>query len=126
MPYELGLDIGCMEYGRDRLKSKKILILESEQYHYLKVISDISGQDIAHHSDDPEEAIIKVRNWFSRNNRKKVLPGATEIWMAFNQFNEYLFVKLESRFTSKEIAEMEIADYIKYFKVWFPAFRPGQ
>ena len=37
MPYELGLDVGASEYGGTRLKTKKILILETERYHYQKV-----------------------------------------------------------------------------------------
>jgi len=51
MPYELGLDIGACEYGGKLLKSKRILILETERYHYQKVLSDISGQDISAHND---------------------------------------------------------------------------
>ena len=31
MPYELGLDVGASEYGGTRLKTKKILILETER-----------------------------------------------------------------------------------------------
>lgn len=46
MPYELGLDIGCSEFGIKKFKEKKILILETDRYHYQKVLSDISGQDI--------------------------------------------------------------------------------
>ena len=37
MPYELGLDVGASEYGGTRLKTKKILILETERYHYQKL-----------------------------------------------------------------------------------------
>jgi hypothetical protein len=62
LPYELGLDIGCAEYGNKKSRSKKILILEREKYHYQKVISDIAGQDIADHNDDPETLIRKIRN----------------------------------------------------------------
>ena len=36
LPYELGLDIGCTEYGNKKSRSKKILILEREKYHYKK------------------------------------------------------------------------------------------
>jgi hypothetical protein len=37
MPYELGLDVGASEYGGTRLKTKKILILETERYHYKRL-----------------------------------------------------------------------------------------
>lgn len=36
MPYELGLDIGCAEFGLKRFRVKKNLILETERYHYQK------------------------------------------------------------------------------------------
>ena len=54
MPYELGLDIGCSEFGGKKFAGKRALILETERYHYHKVISDISGQDIESHNDDPK------------------------------------------------------------------------
>ena len=45
MPYELGLDIGASEYGANKLQRKRALILETDRYHYQKVLSDIAGQD---------------------------------------------------------------------------------
>lgn len=75
MPYELGLDIGALEYGNRKLKTKKILILETERFHFQKVISDIAGQDIENHSDDPYTLITKVRNWFSLNFQDFHLVG---------------------------------------------------
>ena len=117
MPYELGLDIGCMEYGNKRSKAKKSLILEKERFHYQKVLSDIAGQDIEHHNDDPETIIKKIRNWFSINSNED-LPGPTKIWVAFNQFNASLSANLKGQLTKKEIEEMQIGDYIKYAKDW--------
>lgn len=57
MPYELGLDIGATEYGNKQLRTKKILILDTERYHYQKVLSDIAGQDIASHNNDAQTLI---------------------------------------------------------------------
>jgi hypothetical protein len=87
MPYELGLDIGCLEFGSRKLKTKKILILETERFHYQKVLSDIAGQDIENHNDDPRTLILKVRNWFTFQRARKSYPSPTEIWVAFNQFS---------------------------------------
>ena len=42
MPYELGLDIGAAEYGNTKLKTKRALILDTERFHYQKVISDVN------------------------------------------------------------------------------------
>ena len=87
MPYELGLDIGASEYGTQKFKSKRILILETDRYHYQKVLSDIAGQDIENHNDDPKTLILKVRNWLSANSPGVIILGQSEIWIAFNQFN---------------------------------------
>jgi hypothetical protein len=123
MPYELGLDIGASEYGGKSLKSKRILILETERYHYQKVISDIAGQDIENHNDDPKILILKVRNWISANFAGVTIPGQSEIWNAFNQFNADLTTKLSSTYTAKEIEEMPIGDYIKFAKDWILNFK---
>jgi hypothetical protein len=94
MPYELGLDIGASEYGSTRLKTKRILILETERYHYQKVISDIAGQDIENHNDDPKTLITKVRNWFSAKFPDATIVGQSEIWITYNQFIDDLNISL--------------------------------
>ncbi|TXD51642.1 MULTISPECIES: hypothetical protein [unclassified Polaribacter] len=97
MPYELGLDIGASEYGSTRLKTKRILILETERDHYQKVISDIVDQDIENHNDDPKTLITKVRNWFSANFPNDTIVGQSEIWIAYNQF----IADLNNKFIAK-------------------------
>ncbi len=122
MPYELGLDVGASEYGGKLLRSKRILILETESYHYQKVISDIAGQDIANHKDDPKMVIKKVRNWISANRKNSVDPYS-QIWIAYNQFTEDLQTTLSEKYTEEEIAEMQIGDYIKFAKDWIASFK---
>ncbi len=126
MPYELGLDIGCMEYGGGRCTSKKALILETEKYHFQKVLSDISGQDIENHNNDPLTLIKKVRNWLSANNKVEVLPGQSEIWIAYNLFNSDLEINLGKTYTPKDIEEMPIGDYLKFAKDWIKAFKTNK
>lgn len=123
MPYELGLDIGASEYGSTKLKSKKILILETEKYHYQKVISDIAGQDIENHDDDPYKLITKVRNWFSLNSGNTRIAGQREIWNSYNQFVDDLISQLSDEYTSDELEEMPIGDYIKFIQDWLRSFK---
>ena len=113
MPYELGLDIGAAEYGNAKLKTKRILILEKEKFHYQRVLSDISGQDIENHDNDPITLIKKVRNWISVNS-PGLIPGKTEIWAQFNTFAKELNVNLSGSYTQQDIDEMTIGDYIKF------------
>lgn len=123
MPYELGLDIGAFEYGNRNLKAKKVLILETDRYHYQKVISDIAGQDIENHNDDPKTLITKVRNWFSANFPTQTISGPSEIWIAYNQFVDDLSTNLSSTYTTQEIEEMPISDFIKFSTDWISEFR---
>lgn len=122
MPYELGLDIGAIEYGSRRLKTKKILILETDRFHYQKVISDIAGQDIENHNDDPKTLITKVRNWFSANFPNKAIVGQSVIWIAYNQFIDDLNTSLSTSYTLNEIEEMPIGDFIKFSTDWINEF----
>jgi len=123
MPYELGLDIGACEFGGKILKSKKILILDTERYHYQKVISDISGQDISAHNDEPKTLILKVRNWLSSNTEDIVLASTNEIWIAYNQFIDDLTSILSATYTEEELKEMPISDYIKFTNDWIKKFK---
>jgi hypothetical protein len=113
MPFELGLDIGCFEYGGKKFRDKKMLILETNRYHYQKVLSDIAGQDIENHNDDPKILVSKVRNWFSAIDHIKAYPEPTEIWKAYHNLIKHLTNKL-----SGDIQEMPIADFIKLAKNW--------
>lgn len=123
MPYELGLDIGCSEYGNKKYRNKKILILETDKYHYQKVLSDIAGQDIENHNDDPKTLVLKVRNWFS-NIDNSTYPSANKIWIAYNQFNGDIIKTLTTNgFTSDEIYNMPTRDLIKYAKDWIIKFK---
>lgn len=123
MPYELGLDVGAAEYGGKKLKSKRILILETERFHYQKVLSDIAGQDIENHNDDPKTLVTKVRNWFSNNFQNRTISGPSEIWIAYNQFLEDLNSNLSEKYTDDEISEMPIGDFIKFSKGWINKFK---
>lgn len=123
MPYELGLDIGALEYGSGKLKTKRILILETERFHYQKVISDIAGQDIESHNDDPKTLITKVRNWFSANFPEKTIVGQSVIWIAYNQFIDDLNTNLSATYTDEEIEEMPIGDFIKFANDWISEFK---
>lgn len=79
MPLELGLFLGCKRYGGPAQKDKVCLILDKERYRFQKYISDIAGQDIHEHSEDPEKAIVAVRDWLCAASKCKKLPGGQAI-----------------------------------------------
>jgi molybdopterin converting factor small subunit len=124
MPYELGLDIGALEFGSKTLKKKRILILETDRYHYQKVLSYIAGQDIENHDDYPRTLVKKVRNWFSANFQNKTLVGHTVIWVAYNQFLDDLNTNLAAEgYTEKDMQEIPIIDFIKFATAWIKEFK---
>lgn len=117
MPFELGLDIGCFEYGGKKFRNKKMLILETDRYYYQKVLSDIAGQDIENHNDDPNTIVKKVRNWFSAIDNNKVYPEASDIWTAYHVFIQDLTLKIPY-----SISEMPVSDFIKFARNWIHQF----
>lgn len=78
MPLELGMHLGARFLGEAPHRRKRALILESEPHRYDRTLSDISGQDIAHHGGDPARAIACVRDFFNdyRSRASVPLPGS--------------------------------------------------
>lgn len=56
MPLELGIDLGCKAFSRSHAQ-KSLLIFDAEQYRFQKYLSDISGQDIQQHGNQPKSAV---------------------------------------------------------------------
>jgi len=63
MPFELGVDLGARQFGNTVLRKKKCLVMEAQPYRYQAALSDLSGRDINHHSNDPIKAVQIVRDW---------------------------------------------------------------
>ena len=118
MPFELGLDLGCRYYGSSRCKNKLCLILEREQYRYQRVLSDISGNDIRSHQNDPECLVRVVRNWFFVS-RGGPLPSARRLWDDYNLFQVDLKTSLDQlNFSDRDVLALEMAEYIDSVKEW--------
>ena len=91
MPFELGLFLGARKFGGKRQKEKSCIIFDSHEYRYLEFISDISGQDIKSHNNDPEEIITKIRNWLNTFEELRPIPGAEAI---IRQYKQYILQRL--------------------------------
>lgn len=80
MPLELGLFLGAQEYGSAVQKQKRSLILDSEPYRYQKFCSDIAGQDVRAHHDEPARIIAAVRAMLSTALQGRArIPGESRI-----------------------------------------------
>jgi hypothetical protein len=86
MPLELGVFLGARRYGQGRQKEKRCLIVDRELYRYRAFISDISGQDISAHQDDPLRVVRIIRNWLRNQAQDSTIPGGrilSERYLAF-------------------------------------------
>ncbi len=90
MPLELGMFLAAKRFGTGRQRQKVCLILDSTPYRYQQFISDIAGQDIQVHMNDPKEAITVVRNWLRGASPSSVFPGGAEIYRRFQHFEQEL------------------------------------
>jgi hypothetical protein len=79
MPLELGLFLGAKQFGGASHKEKRCLILDCDKFRYHEFISDIAGQDIQAHGNDPETLIAVVRNWLRGLSPDRPIPGGTAI-----------------------------------------------
>ena len=60
MPFEFGVFVGAARFGGREQRLKVCLVLDRERYRFQKFISDVAGQDIREHGDDPERAIAQA------------------------------------------------------------------
>jgi hypothetical protein len=116
MPFELGIFLGARHYGQGRQKEKLCLILDSEKYRYRAFISDISGQDIREHADDPLKTIHIVRNWLRNHSQKPGIPGGTVVGERYQAFRNELPEMCREALISEE--EMTFADYTAFVFQW--------
>jgi hypothetical protein len=119
MPFELGLDFGCKRFMGGVHAEKKSLILDEGRYRYQRALSDISGNDIAFHDANPENAVREVRNWFKKISPAQKLDSANKIWLDFNEFNTYFVIIIKQNQLNKEdIIKMPWSEYISYILEW--------
>jgi hypothetical protein len=87
MPFELGMDVGCKSFCATGSQNKKkvYLILDTEKHRFRIYLSDISGQDVKAHNDDPEELIRVIRNWLNASTTRS-LPAAKSIVKEYAAF----------------------------------------
>lgn len=112
MPYELGIDVGCREFGRGKLATKQYLVTAAERYEYQKALSDIAGTDIAAHGNDSLQAVRIVRQWI--DNAIGGDDGPQMIWAAYQDFNARMFDEMTDKgFGPDDIENVETARLIR-------------
>jgi hypothetical protein len=119
MPFELGLFLGAKWFGNPKQRLKNCLILDSAPFRYQQFLSDIAGQDIAAHSNDPRKAIRVVRDWLRTVSGQNTTPSTAAIWSDFLVFQRELPRLAEQLRAEPE--ELHYADYIGIVARWLQA-----
>lgn len=118
MPFELGLDVGCLNYGTKKHRKKCMLIFDKEQYRYQISLSDIAGSDIESHGGRPIAMIRKIRNWITGLEQRQVKSG-NALWDFYNVFLGHFAIVMESEKISKEdLDEMRWSEFRYIVERW--------
>lgn len=124
MPFELGLDHGCRQFGQGEQSQKAIMVLEHTRYDYQKSLSDIAGWDIHAHSGDYITAVREVNAWLQRQaNAERV--GAAKILGNYSAFQEWYWKReLNLGASEDDIKAYPTVQMVKAMTEWVSAGRP--
>jgi hypothetical protein len=119
MPMELGIHLGARLFGEGRHRRKRALILEAQPHRYDAALSDISGQDIEVHDNDPDQAIRCVRNWLSDHRPRAAVPlrGAAAMQGDYRAFREEVGALLKARGLDP-LDELTHSDFMSAVRDW--------
>lgn len=124
MPFELGMDYGCRQFGGDRYTKKKILVLEEKKYRYQAALSDFSGCDIEAHGGAFETAVRKTRNWLC-NEAGVESAGARSVINRYYDFQEWHYEsQLAKGFDEEDIRDYPTKELLASMKEWTKLGRP--
>jgi hypothetical protein len=116
MPLELGLFLGATHFGVAEQRRKRSIILDVERYRYQKFVSDIAGQDIKAHRNDPVVLIGVVRDWLNASHPGSHLPGGRALAALYRKFNKEIPPKL-LKFKLHE-SEVSFVDWQRLVQEW--------
>ena len=116
MPLELGVFLGAKKFGTDEQERKNCLILDKERYRYQQFISDIAGQDIQAHNNNPEEIVTVTRNWLRTASKRQTIPSGSIIWGRYQEFIRDLPQLVQE--CQLEVDELIFNDYTSVLAEW--------
>ena len=116
MPLELGIDLGCREFGDSRKQSKRLLIMDRLKNRYQEFISDISGQDIVAHSASPKRVSGLVRDWLRGESGVSTIPGGDYMFKRYSAFQRDL--PDLRRFLRLDVSRLAFVDLAYVMRIW--------
>jgi hypothetical protein len=103
-------------YGSTKHRQKRCLVLDRERYRYRNFCSDIAGQDVRSHNDQPRDAIRAVRDWLTTHRTAVQMPGGKAIFERYERFRAQLAVQAAD--VHLDPAELIFGDYTKLILGW--------
>ncbi len=116
MPLELGIFLGAKKYGASDQKKKICLIMDKEEYRFQKFISDIAGQDIKQHDNNPENTIKLITNWLRNASKRTTIPGGLVVAKRYSDFKNELPKTCELAGIREN--ELGFNDYSTFVSAW--------
>lgn len=89
MPLELGLFMGCRQFGLAHDQLKEYLVLDSDPHRYKQHITDLGGEDPSSHDNKPELMIDCVRNWlrpYAKQQNGRFIPSTSILVERYSLF----------------------------------------
>jgi hypothetical protein len=119
MHLELGVHLGARLLGAGRHRRKRALILDAVPHRYDASLSDVSGQDIDTHGNDPERALGCVRDWLSehRNSNEPRLPGKAALAADYKRFQSEVGAIIAAA-RLDPLGTLPHSDYLYVVRTW--------
>ena len=116
MPFELGIFLAAKHFGRNEHDRKVCLVFERRRHSYETFLSDIKGQDIVAHRNDPRTAVANVRNWLASNSPRRRLQGGHAVWTDYRTFSRWL--PRQCRIVNLRENDLTFGDYVNLVYEW--------
>jgi hypothetical protein len=118
MPLELGLWLGAKQYGNKNDRTKRALVMDRIDNRFKIFCSDISGQDIRSHQNNPATVIQRVRNWLrnSPDYKNVVFPGPEKMVTRYAEFRAQLPTQCKDNGLNPK--QLEFNDYCILIVGW--------
>lgn len=118
MPFGLGIDYGCRLTSTGYLRRKRFLILGAKPHDYKKALSDLAGVDATSYGNDPEKAVLALRNWFVAVHPKTVPSGSTILEKLIEFHKDFYAQRKKDGFSSRDLKMMPVREYIAFIRDW--------
>jgi hypothetical protein len=118
MPLELGIWLGVKKSGKKKQHSKRTLILDRFDHRFKIFCSDLSGQDIRSHDNDPLLVIRRIRNWIrnSPDHRTAMFAGPEKMVSRYRRFK--LVLTTQCKALGLDVGNLEFHDYCILVAGW--------